>query len=247
MLIHGNSKVGKSTFAVTAPYPRLYLDVESASRFLPITRKVWDPFTEPIPVFDGSFDTVVVYTRDFDTMLKVYQRINEEDHQFKSLIIDSVSELQVRLREQLVGREALRMQDWGTMLTVLSGLLRDIRDLTMHPRNPLEAIVLTAMTTVDADGMHKPLLQGQTGTQLPYWFDVVGYLYVDQVADSNPQNPPREVRRLLTRKHPQYEAGERVQGRLDNPIDNPNIVEMLDKVFPHTVETQSNNDKQESK
>lgn len=240
ILVHGDSKVGKSTFSVTSPYPRLYLDVESASRFLPINRKIWDPFKEEIPIPDGTWDTVVVYCRDYDTMLKVYQRLNTEEHQFKSLIIDSVSELQVRLREQLVGRENMKMQDWGTMLASLSGLMRDLRDLTMHPTRPLECVVLTAMTTVDAEGKHKPLLQGQTGAQLPYWFDVVGYLYVDQVADENPQNPPHEVRRMLTRKHPLYEAGERAGGRLPNPVDNPNIVEMIDMVFPQPVATQNN-------
>lgn len=246
MLIHGHSKVGKSTMSVTAPYPRLYLDVESASRFLPINRLIWDPMVDPMPVPDGTWDTAVVYVRDFDTMLKVYHRIIEEEHQFKSLIIDSVSELQIRLREQLVGRENLKMQDWGTMLTVLSGLMRDLRDLTMHERTPFESIVLTAMTTRDQDGVYRPLLQGQTGTQLPYWFDVVGYLYVDQVADENPQNPPKEIRRLLTKKHPQFEAGERTGGKLANPVDNPNIEQMINTVFP-PKDTQVNDNSEESK
>lgn len=239
ILVHGHSKVGKSTLAVTAPYPRLYLDVEAASRFLPINRKVWDPKTEPIPVPDGTWDTCVVYTRDFDTMLAVYKRLNQEDHQFKSLIIDSVSELQVRLKEQIGGRDQMKIQQWADMLTVLSGLMRDIRDLTMHPTNPLEAIVLTAMTK-DYDGIYKPFLQGQLASQMPYWFDVVGYLFVQEVPDENPQNPPHEVRRLLTRKHPEFEAGERVQGRLPKYVDYPNIERMIETVFP------TNNDKKEN-
>ena len=39
IMVYGESKVGKSTFAVTAPYPRLMLDVEGGHRFLPINVK----------------------------------------------------------------------------------------------------------------------------------------------------------------------------------------------------------------
>ena len=63
MLIYGPSKAGKTTLAVTAPYPRLYLDVESAARFLPIIPKLWDPVREEPPVADGTWDTCVVSVR----------------------------------------------------------------------------------------------------------------------------------------------------------------------------------------
>ena len=39
VLVHGPSKAGKTTFANTAPYPRLLLDVESASRFLAVLER----------------------------------------------------------------------------------------------------------------------------------------------------------------------------------------------------------------
>lgn len=231
ILIHAHSKVGKSTLSVTAPYPRLYLDVESASRFLPIHRKVWNPLTDPPPVPDGTWDTAVVYVRDYETVLRVYQWLNQTPHYFKSLIIDSISELQIRLQERIAGREQMQQQQWGEMLRAFAGLLRDMRDLTMHETNPLEALVLTAMS-INNDGVWSPYLQGQVKTQAPYLFDVVGYLYVEQVQPENPELPPVEMRRLLTRKHPNYEAGERVQSRLPMVIDNPNIEQMLETVFP---------------
>lgn len=230
ILVHGHSKVGKSTFAVTAPYPRLLLDVESASRFLPITRKIWDPNEGSPPVADGTWDTVVVYVRDYDDVLKVYQWLAVGQHQFKSLILDSISELQVRLKERIAGRGQLQTQQWGEVLTNLAGLMRDLRDLTMHPTNPLEAIVLTAMTH-QKDGMWRPYLQGQLATVIPYFWDITGYLYVDQVQPEDPTALPYEVRRLLTRKHPQFEAGERVQSRVAPVVDNPTIVGMLDSIF----------------
>lgn len=232
VLVHGHSKVGKTTFAATAPYPRLLLDVESASRFLPVVRKVWDPKEGPPPMADGTWDTCVVYVRDYSTVNQVYAWLQVGQHQFKSLILDSISELQVRLKEQIAGRGQLQTQQWGEVLTNLAGLMRDFRDLTMHPTNPLEAIVLTAMTT-QRDGMWRPYLQGQLATVIPYFWDITAYLYVDQIPSNDPtgQTPPEDIRRLLTRKHPAFEAGERVQGRIPGVLDNPNITEMLDMVF----------------
>jgi hypothetical protein len=231
-LIHGFSKVGKSTLAVTAPYPRLLLDVESASRFLLINRIEWDPMAEPPPVPDGTWDTCVVKVRNYETMMHVHKWLDEHPHQFKSLIIDSISELQIRLQERIAGREQMQMQQWGELFRAFAGVLRDLRDLTMHPTNPLEALVLTSMS-INNDGTWSPYLQGQVKAQAPYLFDVVGYLYVEKVANENPELPPVQVRKLLTQPHPNYEAGERVQGRLDEFITNPNIEEMIDKVFPH--------------
>ncbi len=230
ILVHGASKVGKTSFAATAPYPRLLLDVESASRFLHVQRKIWNPNEGPPPEADGTWDTCIVYVREYEDVLRVYQWLQVGQHQFKSLILDSISELQVRLREKLAGRGQMQMQQWGELLTNLAGMMRDFRDLTMHPVNPLEAVVLTAMTT-QRDGMYKPYLQGQLATVIPYFFDVTGYLYVDQVRPEDPTAEPYEVRRLLTRKHELFEAGERVQGRLPAVVDHPNIETMLDTIF----------------
>ena len=40
-----------------------------------------------------------------------------------------------------------------------------------------------------------------------------------------------QVRRMLTANHPQFEAGERVQGRLPEVMDNPTVEMILDTVF----------------
>jgi hypothetical protein len=229
ILVHGHSKVGKTTFSVTAPYPRLLLDVESASRFLNVTKKVWDPVREEPPIADGTWDTCVVYVRDYETVKKAYEWLQVGRHQFRSVIIDSISELQVRCQEQIAGRGQMQTQQWGELLRDMAGLCRDLRDLTMHATNPLEAVVLTSMT-VNRDEIWKPYLQGQLGTVIPYFFDLTTYLYVDQEY-SDPTQPPYEVRRMLTRKHPQFEAGERVGGRLPAVIDNPSIEGMLDTIF----------------
>lgn len=230
VLVHGASKVGKSTLSVTAPAPRLYLDVESASRFLPIQKVRWDPSREEPPKADGTWDTCVVAVRDYETMVQVYRWLQSGQHEFASVIVDSISELQVRLVDQVAGRRQMQTQDWGDIFRQLAGMLRDLRDLTMHPTNPLESLVLTAMTR-DINGFYKPYLQGQVATVAPYLFDLVAYLYIDTVPNEDPFQPPHEFRRLLTRKSGQFEAGERLQGRLPAVVDNPHIEQMMDAVF----------------
>jgi hypothetical protein len=229
IMVYGESKVGKSTFAVTAPYPRLMLDVEGGHRFLPINVKYWDPLREEPPVADGTWDTVVVNVRDYD----VVQWLQTGKHQFKSLIIDSISELQVKCMDSIAGTEQMKMQQWGELLRHMGALLRDLRDLTMHPTQPLEAVVLTAMARPGQDGRVRPYLQGQLAIQAPYFYDILGALTVETLPNPDPLQPPYKVRRMYVERTDQFEAGERVQGRLGKIVEQENlgIERMLDMVF----------------
>ena len=233
MMVYGESKVGKSTFAVTAPYPRLMLDVEGGHRFLPINVKYWDPMSEEPPKADGTWDTCVVLVHDYDTVLKAYQWLQAGQHQFKSLIIDSISELQVKLFDKIAGTDALKMQQWGEILRHMGSLLRDLRDLTMHPIAPLEAIVLTAMASPDREGRFHPYLQGQLRVQAPYFYDILGAISVESFPNPDPMKPPYKVRRMYVERTDKYEAGERVQGRLGPIVEQENlgVERMLDLVF----------------
>jgi hypothetical protein len=242
-MVYGESKVGKSSFAVTAPYPRLMLDVEGGHRFLPIIIKYWDPLREEPPVADGTWDTCVVVVHNYDTVLKAYQWLQAGKHQFKSLIIDSISELQVKCIDNIAGSEQMKMQQWGELLRHMGGLLRDLRDLTMHPTNPLEAVVLTAMARPGQDGRMRPYLQGQLAIQAPYFYDILGALTVEQIANPDPMQAPYKVRRMYVERTSQYEAGERVQGRLGEIVEQENlsIERMLDLVFGEKQTTTTTN------
>jgi hypothetical protein len=233
LMVYGESKVGKSTFAVTAPYPRLLLDVEGGHRFLPINVKYWDPIREEPPVADGTWDTVVVIVRDYDVVMKTFQWLQSGKHQFKSLIIDSISELQVKCMDNIAGTEQMKMQQWGELLRHMGALLRDLRDLTMHATQPLEAVVLTAMARKGQDGVYRPYLQGQLAIQAPYFYDVLGAITVEQVPNPDPLQPPYKVRRMYVERTPEYEAGERVQGRLGKIVEQGDlgVERMLDMVF----------------
>lgn len=222
VLIHGESKTGKSTLAVTAPYPRLMIDCEGGHRFLKIVPRYWNPTREPPPEADGTWDTCVVQTTSFDDMLRAHQWLQTGKHQFASVIVDSISELQVKSIEQIAGREQMQMNQWGSLLRTTTGLMRDLRDLTMHATNPLRAVVLTAMTS-DRDGMKRPYLQGQSTVTAPYLFDITGYLVVDEFPNPDPTRPVIKARRLHVTPSHSYVAGERVGGRLGAVVEQENL------------------------
>jgi hypothetical protein len=230
VLVHGNAKSGKSTFAATAPAPRLYLDIEGGTRFLNITERRWNPNTEAPPENDGSWDTAVVHVPDWNTALKAYAWLQSGAHPFASVIVDSISELQQRLIEQISGRTQTAQQQWGDILRQFMGLMRDFRDLTNHPTKPVESIALVSMTRTGADGLYHPWLQGQAAVILPYLVDVCAATHVQPYIDPDSKEQ-LSVYRLLIGQNTIYEVGERTGGRLPAHIDNPNLVQMLDMVF----------------
>lgn len=228
--------MGKTTLGNTTPTPRLLVDAEAAYRFLPEHREpgkmvFWDPHNEEPPE-PGEWDVCVVKTFSFGTMVRVWEWLNSGQHPFRSVTVDSISEIQSRAKDDLTTTGRMTQQLWGDLLFDMDKLVRGFRDLTEHPTKPLEAVVLTAMTHQQKDGKFRPYVQGQLASKLPYFMDVLGYLYVDHVENPNdPTQPTTPVRKLLVAPHDMYLAGERVNGRLGSFVVNPNVTEMLDVVF----------------
>lgn len=224
VLVHAESKVGKTWFGATTPAPRLILDAEGGTQWIPGQKVYWDPVYPP-PVADGTWDTCVVIVRDYSSVQQVYQWLAIGQHQFRSVTIDSLSEIQKRAKDQLGGMSFGSQQQWGELLTHMEMLIRNFRDLTMHPINPLEAVVFIAFTRQGDGGKFRPYVQGQLSVTLPYFLDVIGYLYTQPLEDGT------VARRLLVQPHPQFEAGERVGGRLGAVVDNPNVERMIAQVY----------------
>ena len=180
VVVHGESGTGKSWFADTAPAPRLILDAEGGSRFTPSQPKVyWDPMSGAPP---RGQETVVVMTRDFPVMSQVYAWLNSGEHDFQSVVLDSVTEIQKRCIDNVTGTEQMRIQDWGTVLREMEILVRQFRDLWMHPIRPIPVGVFITTTKVDDKGVFRPHVQGQLALSLPYFVDVVGYIYTQSHA-----------------------------------------------------------------
>lgn len=223
MLVHGASKAGKSWLGATAPAPRLVLDAEGGQKWTPGAKTYWDPVNPP-PAYDGTWETCICIVRDYATVQRAYQWLATGQHHFRSIVIDSISEIQKRAKDSIAGLEAPTERQWGELLAHMERLIRDFRDLTLHPANPVAAVVVIAFTR-NMDGKYKPYVQGQLAVTMPYFLDVIGYLYVQPLEDGS------EMRRLLVVNHPQFEAGERVGGRLGAVVDNPNVEQMIRTIY----------------
>lgn len=221
-LIHGPSKAGKSYLANTAPAPRLILDAEGNTRFLKGRKVEWKNTFEPPPAHDGTWDFCIVYIRDFTTLSHVFQWLNAGKHPFRSIVIDSLSEVQAKCVDMLAGSEQLKLQQWGELARKVSELVRQYRDLLVHPSNPIDCVVYTAMTKQNQDGKWFPYVQGQLATSLPYYVDVIGYLKAEIKEDNTFSNF------LLTKPHIAFEAGDRT-GIFETVMTNPNIDNMLNE------------------
>ena len=224
VVVHGESGVGKSWFADTAPGPRLVLDAEGGNKFTPSKKTTWDASKDDPPEADGSWDTCLVTIPNFQVLGQVYQWLNSGKHPFKSVVLDSLTEIQKKCMDSIAGTNQPTQQDWGALLRQMESLVRLFRDLTMHPKKPLESVVIVAMTSVK-DDKYRAHVQGQLGVTLPYFVDVVGYMYTKADPETNEQ-----TRHMLVQPTDRFDAKDRTD-RLGTVIDNPNVEHMLDTVF----------------
>lgn len=230
MIVYGQPKHGKSYLGDTTPAPRLVLDAEGGSRFTPSRKKVWDPTRGAPPEPDGTWDTAIVYVHSFKAISKAFEWLNSGKHPFRSVIVDSISEAQQRCIDDIAGINQMKQQDWGTLLRVVSDMIRKFRDLVTHPTKPLDAVIFIAMAAQrQPEGTWYPFMQGRLATTLPYYCDLVGYLNQSVTEEGT------QVRRLYIGTMPGYETGERVGGKLGTYVDVPDgdtqvVSSMIEKV-----------------
>jgi hypothetical protein len=230
LLVHGESKAGKSMIGISGRAPRCLLDVESAAHLLPIRAVIWDPDLPP-PEPDGTWDTAVVQVNTWDDAVKAVNALHGQRHPFKSLSVDSISELQNKCIESIAGLQQVKLQDWGTALRLMRNFCNQLRDLTKHPNFPLNSVVVTSMSKFNEDTKKwEPYLQGQMKSVLPYIFDVNSFLIKEE---QNVQGNWEVVRSLYTEPSNEalvkFTAGSRISGRVENPY-------VLDVIVGDTLE-----------
>jgi AAA domain len=217
-LIHGPAKAGKSTVGVSGPAPGFVLDVEGSAYWTPTRKVYWNPLRETVPSpgrhltagygqpsVTPSWESAIVLVREARTVSETYRILASGQHPFNSGTMDSVSEVQQRVIDDLAGTRQMQRENWGALLRQVSSMVRMYRDLITHPVKPLWSMCFIAGTHFDGrTGKWRPLVQGQAQDFLPYYVDILGYLGAN--ADNS--------RHLLIGPHPQYETGERVGGRL---------------------------------
>jgi len=185
VVLHGESGVGKSWLGDTAPKPLLTLDIEGRAKHTPSGPKItWDPRTESPPEppsQENPWETCVVSVTDYRVLDTVYGWLRSGQHPFRAVNVDSLMEFQKRVIDTVAGREQMKTQDWGTVLRELESFVRKLRDLLTYDEAHLDLVVIITGSIADGTGRQRPLLQGQLKNTLPYFVDVVGYLFTQPV------------------------------------------------------------------
>lgn len=241
-LFHSASKAGKSTLSSTAPTPHLVLDAEGSWSFIeemgyksgiPLRKKLWDPLKDVVPRWDDTWDVIRVHVDSWQVLSQTYMHLTQSKWDFVSLTVDSVTESQRRCKANIKGTGPMQIQQWGMLLDSMDALIRGFRDL-LFQANPLRVVTFNAETAMK-DGKWRPFMQGQIRDTMPYWVDICGYLFTEMRPDGDQQV---KFKRMLVGEgiNDAYVTGERVQGRLPDIIDNPNISAMLAAVYPTSQE-----------
>lgn len=220
ILAYGPAGGGKTTLGLTGPKPLLLLDAETASRFIPKSRKVvWDPMKNSPPVFDGTWEICVVKIKSWAVAQKTLEYIRSDNHPFRTVMIDSISEIQIKAKEQIKGNKAFQLQDWGMLSQNMGAFLRELRDISASDTSKIEMtyLISTAKDYVQGENqprVWKPFLEGATAQIVPYLFDMTAYIYLDEVM-VDPRNPAlgTQVQQVFfTGTHPTIEAKSRPPG-----------------------------------
>lgn len=202
-LIHGFSGVGKSPLLDTMPGPRLVLDAEGGTDWTPSRKIPWDP-AQPPPVGLLPDDTVVVTVRSFNTMRQVYGWLSQPNptHEFESVGFDSLTEIQLRCKDDIAVGGFNDQRQWGALLDQMMALVRNYRDLKMHPTKPLNVFIVALSVTKSEQ--QRADVQGALAGKLPGYMDFVGYLFTKVVPETGGL-----VRHLLVAPIPGFQAKDR--------------------------------------
>lgn len=184
MLLYGDAGVGKSVLADTAPGPRLVIDTESGSDDTASRKVKWNPMTNPMELGLGKDDTAVFRMdtqEEFKYLREIKAWLTAGKHPFRSVIIDSFMELQMKQIEDTAGGGSyqLKIQEWGDVLYKFVDLSHKLHYLSRRTDNQLSCVVIISGTQVNANtGRIEPYFKGQFRNKIPYIPDVMGYLHI---------------------------------------------------------------------
>lgn len=190
LLIYGDAGVGKthlagSADAVPAMRKVLHLDCESGANTL---KKAW-PNVE------------VVSINSWKDLEQVYQALFAGAHEYKTVIVDSLTELndycidgvakEAMLRKPDSFDDVLEIRDWNKVTSRMIRMIRVFRDLPMNT-------IFVAHMVEEKDPrtsrlLKQPLLSGQLKKKLPAIPDIVLYQYMQEVEE-------KQRRLVLTQK-----------------------------------------------
>lgn len=212
MALYGRSGVGKTVFGSTLPNP-LILAAESGTA----------------SIRDRMEDVTVINVTSYDDILLALEFLRKDsEHRFKSVVIDSISELQRKHMDLLLDRENtahMSLDMYGECTNEMRRIVREFCDLDIH-------VLFICGVRDDKDEevgavVHKCGMVGRMADELPHYVDVVGHM---AVRAPGPKDEDQTVKRfIVVQPLPKYDAKDRF-GKLDRYM-RPDFKHFVDCIF----------------
>lgn len=212
MLIYGDSGSGKTTLAGSAdavPEMRkvLILDIEGGT----------------LSLKDRYPDVESVRIKKWSDMQEVYNELYEDNHNYATIVIDSLTELQKLSMDQVMVKLVMEHQErdpdvpgireWNINIEQTRKFVRAFRDLPV-------STIFTALAKTDKNqftgaSRTKPSLSGKVADEVAGFLDIVVYLYTKEV--------DQEQRRVLLCGATQQNVAKDRTDKLEQTILDPTM------------------------
>lgn len=200
-----------------------------------------DEISDPMP---SGTTVLAARARSWDDFNECFERVESGDEGFKSVGLDSLSEVhnfaieailsdaQDRGTRKPENADLVEQQDYGKALIQLRRLVREFRDLPLH----FFCTAHDKEITHPREGMIQvPNLYGKGATEIPGLLETVGYMAImvadaDDVKRLDGVKEGDEYRSLLLRNYPKLRTKARTAWGVQAPeeIDQPTVTKLLD-------------------
>lgn len=221
VLLHGAPNAGKTFFLGTA---------QEDPRTFPMAVVNWDGGDSTLAGLDiDVFD--IRDSKDFD---EVFKDLSHKDAPWNSYGVDSVSEAQINIIDEIIsrgmpgmGEDELGQQGWGLVLTKSRRLARRFfKNLDMHGFMTAHSM---DRTVARVGSVKAPKVQGQFADELPGIPEVVAYMAQEDV-EPDEAHPEGVQRIMLLRDYPKFSVKARTPWGMQIPqeIVDPDVTKLLD-------------------
>jgi hypothetical protein len=229
MIIYAESGTGKtilagSSDAVAEMSPVLIADVEGG--------------TFSLRAFYPNVKSVRI--KSWDDIATLYNELRRGDHPFKTIVIDSLTELQkvsmTTIMAEVIKHDADRdpevpsVREWGKNAEQIRRVVRAFRDLPMNT-------IFTALVADDKDPKsgkttYRPSLPGKLAKEVPGYVDLCLYMYRKELPDPEQEGKTKNSRLLLSSATEQYVCKDR-SNNLPPVLVEPTMAEIWSAIHKH--------------